>query len=104
MTTTLIAPLVHHPDCRSREYQDNDYCDCNPGSYVFSKYTLRNERYCGSTDTQVQGDRAYGLYDVFEILDTVHDPLTGGKVLYRAWDVYEDAEGKRFSIETYKEA
>jgi len=73
------------------------------GTYLFSKYTLRNERYTFGGDTLVQGDRAYGLYDPFEITEQVHDKYAGGKVIYRAWDVYEGPDGKRFSVETYKE-
>jgi hypothetical protein len=103
MTTTIPA-LVHQPDCRAHEYQDNDMCDCEPGTYVFSKYTLRNERYTFGSGTQVQGDFAYGmLNDVFEILDNVSDKVTGKVILHRAWDVYETAEGKRFAVETYHE-
>jgi hypothetical protein len=71
------------------------------GTYVFSKYTLRNERYTFGGDTLVQGDRAYGLYDPFEITEQVRDTLSGGKEIHRAWDVYEDADGNRFSVQTY---
>jgi hypothetical protein len=74
-----------------------------PATYVFSKYTLRNERYDASTSTLVQGDRAYGLYDPFEIEDAEGNPVTGNSVISRAWDVYEDAEGQRFTVETYNE-
>jgi hypothetical protein len=77
--------------------------DQNAGTYVFSKYTLRNERYTFGGDTLVQGDRAYGLSDPFEIIDTVTDPTSGGKVLHRAWDVYEDESGQRYSVEIYNE-
>lgn len=72
------------------------------GRYLFSKYTLR-DHYGVSGTTLVQGDRVYGLTDPFEILAESSVAAERGMVLYRAWDVYEDATGRRFSVETYHE-